>query len=103
MSLKRKFIRFVLPSMASMLVFNLYTMVDGIFIANYAGETALAGDALYQLYVCFFIAAVDRRVDVDFDPSRRGARGAGQPAVYNEHGCPFHAGIAYFGELRHLG
>ena len=37
MSLKRKFIRFVLPSMASMLVFNLYTMVDGIFIANYAG------------------------------------------------------------------
>ena len=56
MSLKRKFIRFVLPSMASMLVFNLYTMVDGIFIANYAGETALAAVNLAMPFINFMFA-----------------------------------------------
>ena len=56
MSLKRKFIRFVLPSIASMLVFNLYTMVDGIFIANYAGETALAAVNLAMPFINFMFA-----------------------------------------------
>ena len=56
MSLKRKFICFVLPSMASMLVFNLYTMVDGIFIANYAGETALAAVNLAMPFINFMFA-----------------------------------------------
>lgn len=56
MSLKRKFIRFVLPSMASMLVFNLYTMVDGTFIANYAGETALAAVNLAMPFINFMFA-----------------------------------------------
>ena len=56
MDLKKKFIRFVLPSIASMLVFNLYTMVDGIFIANYAGETALAAVNIAMPFISFMFA-----------------------------------------------
>ena len=105
MSLKRKFIRFVLPSIASMLVFNLYTMVDGIFIANMP-ETALAAVNLAMPFInfmfAFFSAAVDRRVDVDFNPSRRGANGAGKSAVFDEYGGAFGLGVAHIGELRAL-
>ena len=56
MDLRKKFIRFVLPSIASMLVFNLYTMVDGIFIANYAGETALAAVNIAMPFISFMFA-----------------------------------------------
>lgn len=56
MNLKKKFVSFVLPSIASMLVFNLYTMVDGIFIANYAGETALAAVNLAMPFINFMFA-----------------------------------------------
>lgn len=34
--------RFVIPSVSAMLVFSLYTLVDGIFVAHYVGENALA-------------------------------------------------------------
>lgn len=37
----RTFSRYVLPSVAAMLLFSLYTVVDGIFVAWGAGETAL--------------------------------------------------------------
>jgi len=37
----KQFSRYVLPSVAAMLLFSLYTVVDGIFLAWGAGETAL--------------------------------------------------------------
>lgn len=42
MELKRKFLNYVIPSIAAMLVFNIYTMVDGIFVAHFCSEYALA-------------------------------------------------------------
>lgn len=42
MNLHKKFLKFVLPSIASMWVFSLYTMVDGIFVARGVGERAMA-------------------------------------------------------------
>lgn len=40
-SLKKDFLKFILPSIAAQWVFALYTMVDGIFIARGVSETAL--------------------------------------------------------------
>ncbi|MCI8560374.1 MAG: MATE family efflux transporter [Dorea sp.] len=40
-SLKKDFIRFIVPSIAAQWVFTLYTMVDGIFVARGVSETAL--------------------------------------------------------------
>ncbi len=42
-NLKRKFINYIVPSIASQLVFTLYTMVDAIFVARGVGANALAG------------------------------------------------------------
>lgn len=38
----KQYLRFVIPSICSMVIFNLYTLVDGIFVAHYIGDTALA-------------------------------------------------------------
>lgn len=56
MSLKRRFFQYVIPSILAMLVFNLYTMVDGIFVAKYVGETALAAVNLAMPYINFIFA-----------------------------------------------
>lgn len=42
LELREKFLKFVLPSIASMWAFSLYTMVDGVFVARGVGETAMA-------------------------------------------------------------
>ena len=42
MQLRKKFLKFTLPSIASMWVFSLYTIVDGIFVARGVGERAMA-------------------------------------------------------------
>lgn len=42
MELRKRFLRFVLPSIASMWAFSLYTIIDGIFVARGVGETAMA-------------------------------------------------------------
>ena len=42
MGLKKKFFRYMLPSVASMWVFSLYTMVDGLFVSWGVGTDALA-------------------------------------------------------------
>ena len=42
MELRKKFLKFALPSIASMWVFSLYTMVDGIFVARGVGEAAMS-------------------------------------------------------------
>ena len=41
-SIKSRFIQYVLPSVAAMLVYTIYTMADGIFVARGVGEQALA-------------------------------------------------------------
>lgn len=42
MVLWKKFLKFALPSIVSMWVFSLYSMVDGIFVARGVGETAMS-------------------------------------------------------------
>ena len=40
--IKSKFLNYVLPSVAAMWVYTIYTMVDGIFVARGVGKEALA-------------------------------------------------------------
>lgn len=49
-NLVKKFFRFVIPSILSMLAFSLYTMVDGMFVAKGVGERALAAVNLSTPY-----------------------------------------------------
>lgn len=49
-TLVKKFFRFVIPSILSMLAFSLYTMVDGMFVAKGVGEKALAAVNLSTPY-----------------------------------------------------
>lgn len=49
--LLKKFFRYVIPSIVSMWVFALYTMVDGMFVAWGVGERALASVNLSMPYV----------------------------------------------------
>lgn len=42
MALLKRFLRFTIPSIVSMLIFSLYTIVDGIFVAQGVGDHALA-------------------------------------------------------------
>ena len=42
MDLVKRFFKFVIPSIVSMWIFSLYTMVDGVFVARGVGEHALA-------------------------------------------------------------
>ncbi|MFR6333666.1 MAG: hypothetical protein ACLUOI_36080 [Eisenbergiella sp.] len=48
--LLKKFCRFVIPSIISMWIFALYTMVDGIFVARGVGEYVIATVQLYDFY-----------------------------------------------------
>lgn len=56
MTLKAKFLRYVVPSVVSMWVFSLYTMVDGIFVAKGVGEIALASVNISMPFVNFIFA-----------------------------------------------
>ena len=38
----KKFFKYAIPSVISMWIFTIYTMVDGIFVAKGVGEEALA-------------------------------------------------------------
>ncbi len=56
MSLKRKFAHFALPSIVSMWVFALYTMVDGFFVSWGCGEAALAAVNIASPFSVFIFA-----------------------------------------------
>lgn len=56
MNHKKQFFKFVIPSVVSMLVFNLYTMVDGIYVARFDGEHALSAVNISMPYVNFIFA-----------------------------------------------
>lgn len=47
----KQFLKFVLPSIASMVIFNLYTLVDGIFVAHFVNDVALASINVASPYV----------------------------------------------------
>lgn len=47
----KQYLRFVIPSIVSMLVFNIYTLVDGIFVANYVSDHALAAIGIATPYI----------------------------------------------------
>ncbi|GAB6167845.1 MATE family efflux transporter [Clostridium carnis] len=55
-SLKKKFIQYLLPSVAAMWIFSLYTMIDGIFVSRGVGQTALASINISMPYVNFIFA-----------------------------------------------
>lgn len=38
----RKLLRFVLPSIIMMIFTSIYSVVDGLFVSNFVGKTALA-------------------------------------------------------------
>lgn len=42
-SLTKIILKYAIPTIVSMWVFTIYTMVDGIFIGNYVGPLGLAG------------------------------------------------------------
>ena len=55
----REFLRFVLPSVASMFVFSTYSIVDGIFVTHGVGELALAAVNLCMPFInAMFAVAV---------------------------------------------
>lgn len=56
MNHKKQFFKSVIPSVVSMLVFNLYTMVDGIYVARFVGEHALSAVNISMPYVNFIFA-----------------------------------------------
>lgn len=49
--MKRKFLKYVIPSVIAMWVYSLYTMVDGIFVAKGVGELALAAVNISMPYI----------------------------------------------------
>ena len=53
MNHKKQFLKFVVPSIVSMLVFNLYTMIDGIYVARFVGEKALSAVNIAMPYINF--------------------------------------------------
>lgn len=54
--LKKKFMRFMLPSVLSMIVFSMYTVVDGFFVAKFVGKEALAAVNICMPFVNFIFA-----------------------------------------------
>ena len=47
----KQYLKFVIPSICSMVIFNLYTLVDGIFVAHFEGDTALASINVASPYI----------------------------------------------------
>lgn len=45
----KTFLHYVIPSVAAMVLFSAYTIVDGIFVSKGVGELALAGVNILSL------------------------------------------------------
>ena len=56
LTLRKKFIKYLLPSVAAMWVFSLYTMIDGIFVSRGVGPVALAAVNISMPFVNFIFA-----------------------------------------------
>ena len=53
MDLMKRFFKFVVPSIVSMWIFSLYTMVDGVFVSRGVGEIALRAVNLSMPFTSF--------------------------------------------------
>jgi len=49
--MKRKFLKYVIPSVLAMWIYSLYTLINGIFVAKGVGEIALAAVNISMPYV----------------------------------------------------
>lgn len=47
----KKFLKYVIPSICSMVIFNLYTLVDGIFVSHFVSDQALASINVSTPYI----------------------------------------------------
>lgn len=56
-NLRRKFLKYTIPSVCAMWVYSLYTMIDGIFVGRFVGPTALASVNLAMPFVNFIFAS----------------------------------------------
>lgn len=50
------FLSYAIPSIAAMWVFSMYTMIDGMFVANFVGPQALAAVNISMPYINFIFA-----------------------------------------------
>lgn len=55
-SIFRTILKYTIPSVVSMWIFTIYTMVDGIFIGNFVGPLGLAGVNIAMPLVNFTFA-----------------------------------------------
>lgn len=55
-ALRRQFFRYVLPSLAAMVAYTFYTLVDGYFVARYVGKVGLGSVNLAMPFVNSFFA-----------------------------------------------
>lgn len=56
MNLKKQFFKYVSPSIIAMWVFSIYTIVDGFFVANFAGTKELSAVTIVIPFVNFLFA-----------------------------------------------
>lgn len=54
--LGKKYLHYLIPSLAAMWVFSIYTMVDGIFAGNFVGPNALASINISMPFLSFIFA-----------------------------------------------
>ncbi|MEG0292433.1 MAG: MATE family efflux transporter [Anaerovoracaceae bacterium] len=55
-SLKSDFLKFIVPSMIAQIVYSLYSMVDGMFVAKGVNETALAAINISMPFLMFLFS-----------------------------------------------
>jgi len=87
-SLVKKFFRFTIPTILSMLAFSLYTMVDGMFVAKGVGEKALAAVNLSSpynsaMFACGLLIAVGMSTVISIELGRGETKLASQLFTQN--------------------
>ena len=70
-NLKKDYARFVVPTVVSLAVFSLYSMVDGIFVGRLIGPEAAREaviSALAGTQTELFVAPARERMDIEVQP-----------------------------------
>lgn len=102
-----KLIRFTLPTIFMMIFTSLYTIVDGIFVSNFAGKTAFAA-VNFILPFCMILASVGMMIGTGGSAivaknARRGRPSARTPLFHPTRylcGC-YRYGARCYGHLLH--
>ena len=99
-SLKRDFMKFIIPSIVAQWVFALYTMVDGIFVARGVSEVALTAvnivmPYIMALYAVSILFAVGTSTVVAIKLGEKDGRKANEIfTAYHLFGCDYGGGNA---------